>query len=254
MSNEQVLNNGRINFPENKDEFYASVEQEIAEKQQKPRVKGLTPGQQDYLDTINASIITLCTGPAGSGKTWIPVVRAVELLKESKYRKLIITRPNIPCGDDMGHLPGDINEKMAPFMKPILDILEEFIEPKELREYLASGVIEICPLLYMRGRTLNNCIMILDEAQNAKWEQIVMFMTRIGDNSKIIISGDEDQKDTEGDAYRQTVTKWERRPYVDGVNVVRLTEDDIVRNKLIRKILKKMGDYEPNFRYPIHRT
>ena len=253
MSNENVLNNGRVTqLANNKEEFYSQVEQEIKQAQVKPRVKGLTPGQQDYLDTINLSVITLCTGPSGTGKTWIPVVRAVELLNESKFRKIVIARPIIPCGDDLGHLPGDVSEKIEPYMKPIVDILEEFLEAKQLREYIESGVIELCPLAYMRGRTLNNCIMILDEAQNAKWEQIIMFMTRIGDNSKIIISGDEDQKDTDGDAYSQTIAKWNRPPYIDGVNVVKLTENDIVRNKLIRKILSKMGDYEPHYKYAVH--
>lgn len=245
------LSNGRATallIPATKEEFYEQVQEE--KKAKKIRLRGLTDGQQELLDTINSSIITLCTGPAGSGKTYIPVVRAVELLKEQNttFKRIIISRPAVECGRTMGYLPGDENEKIEPYMKPIHDILvEQLGSERELKDYIANGIIELCALAYMRGRTINNAIMILDEAQNAEWNEILMFMTRIGKDSKIIISGDEDQTDSNGGAFKQAIVKNERPPYVDGINVVRLYERDIVRNGIIRKILSKMGTYEEHF-------
>jgi phosphate starvation-inducible protein PhoH and related proteins len=250
MSSINPLGNGEAlqELPANRQQFYQQVEEQI--KLVKPKLKGLTEGQKEYLDTINQSVITLCTGCAGTGKTYIAVIRALELLKERVFRKIVIARPAVPCGEELGHLPGNLDEKIAPYMRPIVDILEEFIgDAKEVREYITHDVIELCPLAYMRGRTLNDTMMILDEAQNAKWEQLVMFMTRIGRNSKIVISGDEDQKDRQDKAYKQCVAKWERPPFVDGVNVVRLNEHDIVRNSIIGKIIHKMGEYQEDYNH-----
>jgi phosphate starvation-inducible PhoH-like protein len=180
---DELLNNGRMTtlpLPASKEEFYEQVQEE---KRQKTRLRGLTDGQQELLETINSSIITICTGPAGTGKTYIPVIRALELLKEQNntFNKIVISRPAVECGDEMGFLPGDLNEKIEPYMKPIHDILIEYIgTEREVKEYIGNGIIEFCALAYMRGRSINNALMILDEAQNAKWNQIVMFMTRIG--------------------------------------------------------------------------
>jgi phosphate starvation-inducible PhoH-like protein len=234
---------------ETREDFDKLVKQDIINKR---KLKGLTRGQQDLLDTINTSVITLCTGPAGTGKTYIPVVRALELLKEenSSFKKIIIARPAVECGDEMGFLPGDLNEKIEPYMRPIYDVMLDYLgDEKIARGYIINGIVEFCALAYMRGRSLNNAIMILDEAQNATWAQLVMFLTRIGKDSKIIVSGDEDQKDSFGTTYKQCVDKFERKPYIDSINVVRLTEKDIVRNGIIKDIIDRLGDYEDNYSY-----
>lgn len=227
-----------------KEEFYEQVKKEIETKK---KVKGLTEGQQDYLDAINESVITLCAGCAGTGKTYIAVARAVELLQEGRYKRIVIARPAVECGKSLGFLPGNEDEKVAPYMRPIRDILHELIDTKQLEEYIKNEIIEFCALTYMRGRTLNDCIMILDEAQNATWEELLMFLTRIGKNSKIIISGDESQEDNFDRAYAQCLDKFDSKPYVRDIEVVFLDEADIVRNGLIRKIIKRMGKYEENY-------
>ncbi len=228
-------------LPANKEEFYTQVEKAIEEKK---ALKGITKGQKEYLDTINASVITLCSGPAGSGKTYMAVVRSLELLKEQKFKKLVIVRPIVECEEELGYLPGKVEEKIDPYMRPIKDILNDQLDPKTCAEMLGWGIIELTALAYMRGRSLNNSIMILDEAQNATYGQIKMFMTRIGQNSKIIICGDETQSDNHkhAGAYVKVIQQWSRPEYVDGINVSILRKEDIVRNDLIAKILEKMKD------------
>lgn len=240
MSNEPDLT-----FPEptSKEEFYQQVEAALKPK----KIKGLTEGQKDYLDAINESIITFCVGPAGSGKTFIPVVRAIELLQEGLFKKIVITRPNVECGNSLGFLPGKEDEKIAPYMRPIRDIFCETVGLEQLEKWLRSETVEFCSLNYMRGRSINSTIMILDEAQNAQWEELVMFLTRIGKNSKMIISGDETQKDTFGRAYEQCVNKFDTPPLIEGTDVVVLTEEDIVRNSIIAKIISKMGEYDKDY-------
>jgi phosphate starvation-inducible PhoH-like protein len=233
---EQVINS--------KEEFYEQVKKEIESKN---KVKGLTEGQQDYLDAINENVVTLCSGLAGTGKTYIAVVRAVELLQEGQYKRIVIARPAVECGKSLGFLPGNEDEKVAPYMRPIKDILHELIDAKQLEEYIKNETIEFCALTYMRGRTLNNCIMILDEAQNATWEELMMFLTRIGKNSKIIISGDETQEDVFHKALAQCLCKFDTKPYIREIEVIYLDVEDIVRNGLIRKIIKRMGKYEENY-------
>ena len=239
---------------ENKAQFYKSVEEEIVEKVHRSRVKGLTSGQKEYLHAINSNIIAVCTGVAGTGKTYVAVTRAVELLNDGLFNRIIIARPIVPCGEDLGFLPGNVDEKIDPYMRPVIDVLGDAIEGglKELGELRKSNIIELCPLAYMRGRSINRAIMILDEAQNATWDQLIMFQTRIGKDSKIIISGDEDQKDKRGDAFRQCAAKWERKPHIDGVAVVRLEKKDIIRNELIEKIINKMDTYDEAFDYRMH--
>jgi phosphate starvation-inducible PhoH-like protein len=233
--------NHELITPVNRSDFYNKVEDEIKDRK---KLKGLTPGQCEYIDAINTSVVTLCGGHAGTGKSYISIVRALELFREGLFKKIIVSRPIVECGEELGYLPGHLEEKIAPYMRPILDILEEFMSSgKEAEEYIEAGIVEFCPLAYMRGRTLSNAIMILDEAQNATWEQLKMFITRVGNNSKIIISGDETQRDRHTEGFVQLLNKFNRPPYIDGVGVVRLSERDIVRNTIIRQILDRMGEY-----------
>jgi phosphate starvation-inducible protein PhoH and related proteins len=246
MSNAVDILENIVPVVNNREEFDAQTEKEIEAK--KPKLRGLTKGQAGYIEAINSSVITFCTGPAGSGKSYIPVIRGYELLNENVgFKRMLVTRPTVECGNSLGFLPGDEDEKTAPYMRPIRDILFDVIDGKTLDEHLKVGTIEFCALAYMRGRSIHNTVMILDEAQNATWDELMMFLTRIGKNSKIIVSGDETQQDVFNDAYAQCIDKWDNPPYVDGARVITLTEKDIVRNEFIRKIIEKMGSYEPDY-------
>lgn len=247
MSNNKLIEVVQGTLANNREEFYAQVADEIKNNQPK-KLRGLTCGQQEYIDAINQSTLTFCTGPAGSGKTYIPIIRAVELLNEGLFKRIVVARPAVECGRSLGFLPGGEDDKTAPYMRPIRDILWEVMDPKLIHEYLENGTLEFCALSYMRGRSVHNSIMILDEAQNATWEELMMFLTRIGKNSKIIVSGDETQQDVFNDAYAQCIDKWDTPPYdVDEARVVTLTKKDIVRNELISKIIEKMGSYDKDY-------
>jgi phosphate starvation-inducible PhoH-like protein len=209
------------------------------------KLRWLTKGQQHYMEAIDTSVITLCDGPAGSGKSYIAVAKASQYLIEGKFDKIVIARPIVECGENLGFLPGEVKEKIDPYMKPIMDVLDEFFLRSDLTKHLAAETIELCPLAYMRGRTLHNTVMVLDEAQNATMPQLRMFLTRLGQNSKIIVSGDTTQKDLpshQGDSFRTIVGSFDHAPYIDGIQVVRLTKKDVVRHTIIQKIIERIGE------------
>jgi phosphate starvation-inducible PhoH-like protein len=207
------------------------------------RIKPLTKHQQEIIDSFNEKIITIITGPAGSGKTYLPVYLAVRMLLEGKITKLVITRPAVECGEKLGHLPGELYDKIHPYLKPILDILSEFLSTEEIEECLTRKIIEVVPLAYGRGLTFKNAVAILSEAQNASKEQILMFLTRLGENSKLIIEGDINQSDIRS---KENPLDFciDVLDNIEEIGIVELTEDDIIRHPLIKKILRKW--YECN--------
>ncbi|MEN3039944.1 MAG: PhoH family protein [Bacteroidia bacterium] len=197
-----------------------------------------TEGQRLLAQMIETHDITFAVGPAGTGKTYTAVAFAVKALKEKHIRKIILTRPAVEAGESLGFLPGDLKEKVAPYLRPLYDSLEEMLSSERLQQLLEQNVIEIAPLAYMRGRTLNDAFIILDEAQNATRLQMKMFLTRFGHRSKIVITGDLSQIDlprAEASGLLHAINLLEGVP---GIAVVRLTETDIVRHPLVSEIVR----------------
>ncbi len=204
------------------------------------KVKNLN--QFKYLETIDNSTITFGIGPAGTGKTFLAVASAVKMYSENKIKKIVLTRPAVEAGERLGYLPGDLSQKIDPYLVPLFDSLEYFFGNETLQYLIDKRNIEIVPLAYMRGRTLNDACIILDEAQNATISQIKMFLTRLGENSKMIITGDETQIDLNNKTFsglrktRKTLSK------IDEVSVLEFENTDIVRNKIVSKILEIFPD------------
>ena len=204
------------------------------------KVKNLN--QFKYLETIDNSTITFGIGPAGTGKTFLAVASAVKMYSENKIKKIVLTRPAVEAGERLGYLPGDLSQKIDPYLVPLFDSLEYFFGNETLQYLIDKRNIEIVPLAYMRGRTLNDACIILDEAQNATISQIKMFLTRLGENSKMIITGDETQIDLNNKTFsglrktRKTLSK------IEEVSVLEFENIDIVRNKIVSKILEVFPD------------
>jgi phosphate starvation-inducible PhoH-like protein len=207
-------------------------------------VTAKTPGQQQILDASNRNDIVFAIGPAGTGKTYTSVALAVKALKERKVKKIVLARPAVEAGETLGFLPGDLREKIDPYLRPLYDALEEMIEFDRLELHMAKGVIEIAPLAYMRGRTLNNSFVILDEAQNATNMQMKMFLTRIGFNSRAIITGDITQTDLPKKGESGLISIQRILKDIDGISFVYLDEKDVVRHKLVRDIIEAYDRYE----------
>ena len=204
------------------------------------KVKNLN--QFKYLETIDNSTITFGIGPAGTGKTFLAVASAVKMYSENKIKKIVLTRPAVEAGERLGYLPGDLSQKIDPYLVPLFDSLEYFFGNETLQYLIEKKNIEIVPLAYMRGRTLNDACIILDEAQNATVSQIKMFLTRLGENSKMIITGDETQIDLNNRTFsglkktRKSISK------IEEVSVLEFENTDIVRNKIVSKILEVFPD------------
>jgi phosphate starvation-inducible protein PhoH and related proteins len=200
-------------------------------------IKSKTPNQTVYIKAVKENDICFAIGPAGTGKTYLAVAFAVAALKKGIVKKIILARPAVEAGESLGFLPGDFREKIDPYLRPLYDALEEMIPSEQLRNYLEKGVIEIVPLAYMRGRTLNNAYVILDEAQNATSMQMKMFLTRLGPNSKSIITGDITQIDLPSASQSGLVQVKEILKHVDGVGFVYFDKGDVVRHKLVKDII-----------------
>lgn len=209
-------------------------------------VHAKTPGQKRIVTTSNESDILFSIGPAGTGKTYTSVALAVKAMKEQRVKKIILARPAVEAGESLGFLPGDLKEKIDPYLRPLYDALEDMIEPDKLDYYLTKNMIEIAPLAYMRGRTLNNAFVILDEAQNATNAQMKMFLTRIGFNSRAIITGDVTQTDLPRKQESGLITVQNILNDVDGIDFVYLSEEDVVRHKLVKDIINAYEKFEDN--------
>uniref|UniRef100_A0A832LJL4 PhoH-like protein n=1 Tax=Ignavibacterium album TaxID=591197 RepID=A0A832LJL4_9BACT len=206
-------------------------------------VKAKTPGQKKYIQIAQKNDICFAIGPAGTGKTYLAVALAVSALKKGLVKKIILARPAVEAGESLGFLPGDFQEKIDPYLRPLYDALDEMLPTEKLRGYIEKGIVEIVPLAYMRGRTLNNAFVILDEAQNATDLQMKMFLTRLGANSKAIITGDITQIDLPSKTKSGLVQAKEILQGISGVGFVYFDKEDVVRHKLVKDIIDAYEKY-----------
>lgn len=200
-------------------------------------IKAKSQNQISYIKSVRENDICFAIGPAGTGKTYLAVAFAIAALKKNIVKKIILARPAVEAGESLGFLPGDFKEKIDPYLRPLYDALEEMFPSEQLRNYLEKGIIEIVPLAYMRGRTLNNAYVILDEAQNATGMQMKMFLTRLGPNSKAIITGDITQVDLPSFSQSGLIQVKEILKGIDGVGFVYFDKSDVVRHKLVKDII-----------------
>lgn len=201
------------------------------------RIAAKTQNQMKLKEDFGKKDMVFATGPAGSGKTYTAIALAVNALKNKQVRKIVLSRPAVEAGEKLGFLPGDMKEKIDPYLQPLYDALEDMIPGQKLREYMADGTIQIAPLAFMRGRTLNDAVIILDEAQNTTREQIKMFLTRMGMGSKMIITGDESQIDLPNSQRSGLTLAIQILKSIKGIGFVRFDKSDIVRHNLVRKIV-----------------
>ena len=201
-------------------------------------IRPKTLGQKKYVDAIKRSSIVFGVGPAGTGKTYLAVALAVYALKNKEIDKIILTRPAVEAGEKLGFLPGDMNEKVDPYLRPLFDALQEMMGQDAYLRHIERGSIEIAPLAYMRGRTLSNSFIILDEAQNTTKEQMKMFLTRMGENSRIVVTGDVTQIDLPKNVKSGMIDVIEVLDGVEGIEIVKLTAKDVVRHELVTRIIQ----------------
>lgn len=197
-----------------------------------------TKGQSEYVAAIRAHDITFGLGPAGTGKTYLAMALAVSALKQEKVARIVLTRPAVEAGEALGFLPGDLHEKILPYLRPLYDALHDMLEVDEIQKFMDRGVIEIAPLAYMRGRTLSNAFIILDEAQNTTTEQMFMFLTRLGIDSRCVITGDRTQIDLPRNKRSGLVEAVEALRDVEGISFHHFQESDVVRHQLVQRILR----------------
>lgn len=197
-----------------------------------------TQGQRYYVDTIRKYDITFAIGPAGTGKTYLAMAMAVDALKSGHVRRIILTRPAIEAGESLGYLPGDMLQKISPYLRPLYDALYDMMEAERIEKYLEMGIIEVAPLAYMRGRTLNDAFIILDEAQNCTAEQMKMFLTRLGFDSKAVITGDITQTDLPGGKPVGLLQAQKILEEIEGIKFVYFSNADVVRHELVQEIIQ----------------
>ncbi len=207
-------------------------------------VRARTANQRRMVEGIGLSDILFAIGPAGTGKTYTAVALAVRALKNKDIKRIILTRPAVEAGENLGFLPGDLKEKIDPYLRPLYDALDDMIPAEKLKAYLENRTIEIAPLAFMRGRTLDNCFVILDEAQNATDMQLKMFLTRMGPSAKFIVTGDVTQIDLPRKQQSGLHTALRILTDIKGIDIVYLSGEDVVRHKLVRKILAAYGDIQ----------
>jgi len=207
-------------------------------------VKPKTMGQKRYVDALRKSMITFGVGPAGTGKTYLAIAMAVDSFKNQEVDRIILTRPAIEAGEKLGFLPGDLQSKIDPYLRPLYDALYQILGPEAFQHNLEKGCIEVAPLAYMRGRTLDNAYIILDEAQNTTPSQMKMFLTRIGFNSKCVVTGDRTQKDLPADTQSGLDLALRILRGIDEISIVELTNRDVVRHPLVQKIVEAYERFE----------
>ena len=207
-------------------------------------VKPKTIGQKQYVESIMKNTVTIGVGPAGTGKTYLAVAAAVAAFREKQVNRIILTRPAVEAGERLGFLPGDLQSKVDPYLRPLYDALFEMLGAESYAKYVERGNIEVAPLAYMRGRTLDDSFIILDEAQNTSREQMKMFLTRLGFGSKIVITGDITQIDLPGDKVSGLKEAMRVLKGVEGISICRLTDSDVVRHVIVQRIIKAYEDDE----------
>mgnify|MGYP001045175448 CR=1 FL=1 len=214
------------------------LDHKIICSQRKPPIVPKTEGQRAYIETVRAHDICFGIGPAGTGKTYLAMALAVSALKQEKVSRIILTRPAVEAGEALGFLPGDLQEKILPYLRPLYDALYDMLEVEEIQKYTDRNVVEIAPLAYMRGRTLSNAFVILDEAQNATTEQMFMFLTRLGADSRCVITGDRTQIDLPRNKRSGLLEAVEALRNVEGIGFHFFQETDVVRHPLVQRILR----------------
>ncbi|MFM6975955.1 MAG: PhoH family protein [Sphingobacteriaceae bacterium] len=207
-------------------------------------VKARTANQRRMVESIVRNDVIFAIGPAGTGKTYTAVALAVRALKNKEIKRIILTRPAVEAGENLGFLPGDLKEKIDPYLRPLYDALDDMIPAEKLKLYLENRTIEIAPLAFMRGRTLDNCFVILDEAQNATDMQLKMFLTRMGPTAKFIVTGDVTQIDLPKIQQSGLHTALRILPEIKGIDIIYLSGEDVVRHKLVKRILEAYGDIQ----------
>ena len=220
---------GEAADPEGQDRILKALDDTIIQ----PR----TPGQARYTDAVRRADIVFAIGPAGTGKTYLAVAMAIRMMKKGLFRKLVLVRPAVEAGEKLGFLPGDLNAKVSPYVRPLYDAIGDFIDFGDVRRYMERDIIEVVPLAYMRGRTLDNAFIILDEAQNTTPGQMQMFLTRMGRRSKVVVTGDVTQTDLPRGATSGLNDVRTRLAGIDGIEFCELDRSDIVRHPLVQKIV-----------------
>ena len=208
------------------------------------QVKCKTVGQKRYIRSLRENALVFGVGPAGTGKTYLAVAMAVLAFKNKEVEKIILTRPAVEAGEKLGFLPGDLQNKVDPYLRPLYDALQEFFGLETYKNLMERGAIEVAPLAYMRGRTLNNAYIILDEAQNCSVEQMKMFLTRFGEGSRIVVTGDITQIDLPRERKSGLIHALDVLKEVEGIGIVRLTEKDVVRHELVQRIIRAYEKHE----------
>jgi phosphate starvation-inducible protein PhoH and related proteins len=226
------------------DELQALQQNVIARTRKGEELRAKTFRQRQYVQAIQTHDLIFCTGPAGTGKTFLAAVVAVQALLANQYERLILTRPAVEAGEKLGFLPGDLQQKVNPYLRPLYDALYEMLDPEKIPSLMERGVIEVAPLAYMRGRTLNNAFVILDEAQNTTPAQMKMVLTRLGFRSRMVVTGDTTQTDLP--SYQQSGLSMAQRilQNVEGIAFCQLTKADVVRHPLVQRIVAAYEEYE----------
>jgi phosphate starvation-inducible PhoH-like protein len=219
------------------DNLSDAVSMKIMTSARKPPIVARSAGQRNYVEAINNHDVVFGIGPAGTGKTYLAVAMAVAALKKDQVSRIVLTRPAVEAGEALGFLPGELEQKIMPYLRPLYDALRDMLDPEEIERSLARQTIEIAPLAYMRGRTLNHAFVILDEAQNTTTEQMFMLLTRIGPHSKCVITGDVTQIDLPTNKRSGVVEALQALKNVPGIAIVYFHEKDVVRHELVRSII-----------------
>jgi phosphate starvation-inducible protein PhoH and related proteins len=221
----------------------AAILEDVVWRHRSTKVAPKSVNQKRYVDAIRDSTVTFGIGPAGTGKTWLAVACAAAALSRREVNRIILTRPAVEAGERLGFLPGDLMAKIDPYLRPLFDALHDMFEPEKVTGYLERGTIEVAPLAFMRGRTINDSFIILDEAQNTSPEQMKMFLTRLGFNSKMVVTGDVTQIDLPRDQRSGLVTVAEVLQDVDGIEFIRFGGEDVVRHRLVQRIVEAYDEH-----------
>ncbi len=239
----EILGNQEVGESTNSSHNFANDAHTILHGVNGKPIKARTANQIKLVHEIDKNDIVFALGPAGTGKTYTAVAVAVKALKNKEIKRIILTRPAVEAGESLGFLPGDLKEKIDPYLRPLYDALDDMIPAEKLKQYLENRTIEVAPLAFMRGRTLDNCFVILDEAQNTTDSQIKMFLTRMGPSAKVIITGDMSQVDLPAKQTSGLLKATKILSKIKGISMVLLTVEDVVRHRLVKEIIKA---YEQN--------
>ncbi len=238
---EEAMIAEQLRGPDADDETTTSDFEPRALRNGVPTIKARTPGQARYLRDLAENDVVFSVGPAGTGKTYLAVAAAVQAAKAGEVHRIVLVRPAVEAGEKLGFLPGDFQAKVDPYMRPLHDALQDLLEPGERERYMEDDVIEICPLAYMRGRTLNHAFVILDEAQNTTIPQMMMFLTRLGEGSRMVVTGDPSQVDLPRGVRSGLADALRRLKGVSAIRITRLSKEDIVRHEVVQRILDAYG-------------